>query len=135
MVDFSGKIDHDIEVTADLTISGQVNGDVTVHPGGRLRMSGQMNGHVVVLEGGHLSQSGQLNGDLRCRGSAEIIGQINGEVTVEGGIVLVAEGVQRNTRSGCLVLDPSGQWMPSSGTSTVGSRFWRWNEDGSLTPA
>lgn len=133
MDDYSGKIDRDLVVTTELSVSGQMNGNVIVHPGGRLRLSGQINGEVLVLEGGWLRQSGQLNGDLRCQGLAEITGQINGHVISDGGIVLVAEGVQRNTQHGCLVLDSSGSWVPSTGTSIVGSRFWQWHPDGSLT--
>lgn len=132
--DYSGKIDHDLIVTTELSVSGQMNGSVVVHPGGRLRLSGQTNGQVLVLEGGRLRQSGQLNGDLRCQGFVELTGQINGLIFPEGGTVLVAEGVQRNTRNGSLVLDSSGSWVPSTGTSVVGSRFWQWHPGGSLTP-
>lgn len=78
--DYSGKIDRDLVVTTDLSVSGQMNGSVIVHPGGRLRLSSQTNGEVLVLEGGWLRQSGQLSGDLRCQGLAEITGQINGHV-------------------------------------------------------
>lgn len=131
--DYSGKIDRELIVTTELSVSGQMNGSVIVHPGGRLRLSGQANGDVLVLEGGRLCQSGQLNGDLRCQGFAEIAGQINGLVIPDGGTVLVAEGVQRNTQNRCLVLDSSGSWVPSTGTSVVGSRFWQWHPDGSLT--
>lgn len=135
MADYSGKIDRDLVVTTDLSVTGQMNGHVIVQPGGRLRLSGQTNGDVLVLNGGWLLQSGQLNGDLRCQGWAEITGQINGHVIPDGGTVLVAEGVHRNTHHGCLVLDSSGSWIPSTGTSIVGSRFWQWHPDGSLTPA
>jgi len=133
--EYSGRIDRDLIVTTDLSVSGQINGSVIVDSGGRLRVSGQTNGDVLVREGGQLRQSGQLNGDLRCQGVAQISGQINGQVIPDGGTVLVAEGVQRNTDRGCLVLDPSGSWVPSTGTSIVGFRYWQWHPDGSLTPS
>lgn len=133
MDDYAGK-NRDLIVTTELSVSGQMNGSVVIHAGGRLRLSGQTNGEVLVLEGGRLRHSGQLNGDLRCQGFAEITGQINGLIIPDGGTVLVGEGVQRNTQHGCLVLDSSGCWVPSTGTSVVGSRFWQWHPDGALTP-
>ena len=138
MQSYSGKIDQDISVTEDLVISGQMNGNVTVRDGARLHLSGQMNGDVTILDAGFVRQSGQLNGVLTCRGSAEITGQINGQIRVDGGIVLVAEGVQWNRRGQTLVLDGDGRWSPStSGTSVIelDAPLWRWNEDGSMTRA
>src|SRR5487761_437717 len=105
MPDYSGKISDHVDVIGDLAISGQVNGSVTVHEGGRLDLSGQTNGDIMVLDGGSLHQSGQLNGVLTCRGWADITGQINGEIRVDGGTVLVAEGVQRNTSNQTFILD------------------------------
>lgn len=134
MRSYSGKIDHDIDVTEDRAISGQMNGNVTIREGAHLHFSGQTNFDVTVLEGGFVRQSGQLNGVLTCRGSAEITGQINGDIRMDGGIVLVAEGVQWNL----LVLDADGRWSPStSGTSVIepDAPRWRWNEDGSMTRA
>jgi hypothetical protein len=135
---YSGKIDHDIDVTEDLAISGQMNGNVTVREGAHLHLSGQTNGDVTVLDGGFVRQSGQLNGVLTCRGLAEVLGQINGDVRVDGGIVLVAEGVQWNQRGQTLVLDADGRWSPTtSGTSVIepDAPLWRWNEDGSMSRA
>lgn len=136
MAAYSRKIDHDIDVTHDLTISGQVNGTVIVRDGAHLYLSGQTNGDVTVLDGGSLCQSGQLNGVLTCRGSAEVTGQINGNIRVDGGIVLVAEGVQRNVRGQALVLASDGRWSPSSSPISVikpDAPRWRWNSDGSMT--
>lgn len=139
MLNQSGKIDDDLDVTEDLAISGQMNANVTVNAGATLHISGQNNGVVVVHEGGGLVQSGQLNGVIICQGWADITGQINGTVEVDGGVVLVAEGVQRNTKDEHLVLDSSGQWRPiAPGTLTkitVDARRWRWSEDGSFSPA
>lgn len=138
MRSYSGKIDHDIDVAEDLAISGQMNGKITVREGVHLHLSGQTNGDVTVLEGGFVRQSGQLNGVLTCRGSAEIAGQINGDIRVDGGIVLVAEGVQWNRRGQTLVLDGDGRWSPdTSGTSVMepDAPLWRWNEGGSMTRA
>ncbi len=139
MPSYSRKIDHDVNVTEDLAFSGQMNGNVIVRGGAHLHLSGQTNGDVTILDGGFLRQSGQLNGVLTCRGLAEIVGQINGDVRVEvGGVVLVAEGVQRNVRGQTLVLDADGRWSPrSSGTSVIEPEAprWRWNADGSMTRA
>jgi len=137
VMDYSGTIDQDVDVTGDLVISGQMNGGVTVQGGARLRLTGQTNGDVFVLEGASLWQSGQLNGVLICQGWADITGQINGKVVVEGGVVLVAEGVQRNTNARHLVLDASGHWtrteFPSVTRVTPDAPRWRWNQDGSMT--
>jgi hypothetical protein len=137
METYSGKINDDLDVTGEMTISGQTNGNVTVHKRARLRISGQTNGTVLVLEGGSVIQSGQLNGALICRGWADISGQINGRVVVEGGVVLVAQGVHRNTKDLHLILDPSGHWTPNPiGTITRitdETPRWRWNQDGSMS--
>lgn len=136
MPDYSGKIDDDVDVRGDLTISGQMNGNVTVREGARLHLSGQTNGDVTVHAGGSLHQSGQLNGVLTCQGWAEINGQINGEIRVNGGIVLVAEGVQRNSSNQTFVLDSDGRWSPSDSAISVikpDTLRWRWNQDGSMT--
>lgn len=137
MPGYTDKIDHDIDATGDLEISGQMNGNLTVHDGSRVWMGGQTNGNVLVLDGGFLHQTGQLNGTLTCRGWADITGQINGSVFVDDdGVVLVAEGVQRNTADAQLVLDSSGEWVRiASGVVTVvreDSPRWQWNQDGSL---
>jgi hypothetical protein len=134
MTHYSGKTDHDVDVTGDVDISGQMNGNVTVYPGGQLRLRGQTNRNVMVLEGGILHQSGQLNGVLTCRGWAEITGQINGTIIIEGGVVFVAEGVQRNTGGQHLVLNSEGQWESGQDTSSVhATRRWQWNADGSTS--
>jgi hypothetical protein len=134
---FSGKIDHDIDVTESCAISGQVNGNVIVHAGAQLRMSGQTNGDVVVLEGGLLFKSGQSNGKLFCRGgTVELTGRINGPIYVESGIVLIAEGVMRTVGGQPLILNSDGQWRrPISGISMVlpTAPRWRWHNDGSMT--
>jgi hypothetical protein len=137
-MEYRGKIDHDIEVTGEQDIGGQMNGTITVREGGRLRLSGQTNGRVEVLQGGFLHQSGQLNGALTCRGWADITGQINGTVVVDRGVVLVAEGVHRRSDVAHTFLNSSGNWVPCQfDTSTVVShdaRRWQWNDDGSMTP-
>jgi hypothetical protein len=136
MPDYSGKIDHDVDVIGDLIISGQMNGNLIIRHGARLHLLGQTNGDITVLSGGSLHQSGQLNGDLTCHGWADIVGQINGEIMVESGIVLVAEGVQRNTGKLSLVLDSNGQWCPSNSEIShvmPDAPRWRLNRDGSMT--
>jgi hypothetical protein len=137
MTAIAGQISHDLEVTSDLEVSGQVNGKITVRAGGQLTLAGQCNGDVDVLDGASLYQQGQLNGTLTCMGWADISGQVHDVVVPEGGVVLVAEGSQRKDGGQWLVLDATGAWVPrGSGVLTVtgDAPRWRWNPDGSMTP-
>lgn len=138
VTDYGGKINHDVDVVEDLTISGQLNGNVVVREGARLQLSGQANGDVMVLDGAWLQLSGQLDGDLNCQGWADITGVLDGEIRVDGGTVLAAEGAHRRVNDQTLVLDSNGRWSPiDSGiwVITPDTPRWRWNGDGSMTRA
>lgn len=136
MNDFDGKINRDIDVVEDLTVSGQLNGNAVVCHGARLHLSGQAFGDVTVLKGACFELSGRLDGDVISQGWVDITGMFNGKIRVDGGTVRVAEGAHRRVGDQTFVLDSNGRWSPvNSGIWIVTSDTprWRLNGDGSMT--
>jgi hypothetical protein len=130
-----------LDVTDDLTFSGQANGGGVVRSGARLHLSGQMNGRLTVENGAHAHLSGQLNGTADVLGTLDVTGQINGLPQVaDSGQLMFATGSSIVRSGRTLVVNDLGEFQPpqNDGTSYMISDDtprWLYQPDGTLQSA
>ncbi|MEC5200563.1 hypothetical protein RCH21_002809 [Arthrobacter sp. PL16] len=102
-----------LDVTDDLTFSGQANGGGVVRSGARLHLSGQMYGRLTVENGAHAHLSGQLNGTAEVLGTLDVTGQISGVLQVaDSGQLMFATGSSIVRSGRTLVVNESGEFQP-----------------------
>jgi cytoskeletal protein CcmA (bactofilin family) len=80
MRNIGGQFQGDLFVEDDVTVRGQITGNITVRKGGKLYLRGQCCGDLTVAAGGYAEISGQVVTDLVNHGSVKLSGKVVGAI-------------------------------------------------------
>ena len=63
-IDYTGKIERDVEIIKDTVVTGMIVGNVEVHKGATLTLRGMVIGKITVRAGAKLDVPGTLIGEV-----------------------------------------------------------------------
>jgi cytoskeletal protein CcmA (bactofilin family) len=84
------KIEGDVRIEENTTLSGMVTGNVSVGSGVSLLLSGMVVGRLTLEPSSSVELRGMVNGEVENRGGhLEVWGMVNGEILRQGGTTIV----------------------------------------------